>query len=203
MQSLEKRRNKAQENRETIPKAAISLFQKHGFENVTIDEIGKEAGFLRGTVYKLFVSKEDLVVSYMTQWNRLYENYYHEEIENSEQNALEKIRSLVQYMLSASTKGGQAFQRIAIASGMKDDLFAEKISKSNASITKIFQDLLSYGQNEGLISSAYSVSELIEMIYIVLEGLCLRWAGSYNDRSLEEISGPALNILIETLKNKN
>lgn len=63
MQSLEKRRNKAQENRETIPKAAISLFQKHGFENVTIDEIGKEAGFSRGTVYKLFVSKEDLVVS--------------------------------------------------------------------------------------------------------------------------------------------
>lgn len=200
MQPLEKRRNTAQENREKIIENAISLFQQHGFDNVTIDDIIKAAGFSRGTFYKLFISKEDLVISYMVQWNTLYEEYYHNELEQSEHNALEKIRLLSRYMLSASTKGGQEFQRIAIASGMKDKMLAEKISKANANITKILQDILADGQEKEIITAAYPVSELTQMIYIVLEGISLRWAGSYDDRTLEESAGSSLEILTDLLK---
>ena len=201
MQSLEKRRNKAQANRQKILKCAISLFQKYGFDNVTIDDIGKEAGFSRGTVYKLFVSKEDLVVSYMVQWNSLYEEYYRNELQSLKETPLEKIRQLTEYMLVTSTRGGQEFQRIAIASGMKDPVLAQRISKSNAPITKILENLLETGQKNGTITNDYPISELTEMIYTVLEGICLRWAGSYTDKPFEECYPSSLNLLIQSLKS--
>ena len=136
----------------------------------------------------------------MVRWNTLYEEYYYRELEQSKYNALEKIRLLAEYMLSTSTKGGQTFQRIAISSGMRDKLLAEKISKADATITKILQDILTDGQEQGSITTNYAVSELVRMIYVVLEGISLRWAGSYDNRTLEESAGNVIDLLIDLLK---
>ena len=90
MPSAERRRENAEAKRKKILDAAITLFQERGFDNVTIDEIVKEAGFSRGTFYKLFLGKEDLVVSYMGQWNLSYADYYERELKERECDALEK-----------------------------------------------------------------------------------------------------------------
>ena len=200
MVPIEKRRNAAQENREKILESAITLFQQKGFENVTIDDIVKAAGFSRGTFYKLFVSKEDLVVSYMVRWNALYEEFYHKELEHSEMEAPEKIRLLVRHMLLASTRGGQELQRVAIASGMRDKLLAEKVSKVDAEITNILQCVLTDGQAQGTVTARYSVSELIRMIYIVMEGIALQWAGRYDGQPIEDTAGNAVEMLVDLLK---
>lgn len=200
MLPIDKRRCTAQENRAKIMDSAIKLFQQYGFESVTIDAIVKAAGFSRGTFYKLFVSKEDIVISYMAHWNQLYEEYYHQELEHSQHSAPEQIRRLAEYILEVSTRGGQAFQRIAIASGMRDALLAEKISKADAPITKILQHVLADGQAQGTITAQYSAAELTEMIYIILEGTALRWAGRYNSQSIETVSENAINMLVHMIK---
>lgn len=107
----------------------------------------------------------------MVRWNTLYKEYYYRKLEHSKYNALEKIR-----------------------------LLAEKISKANATITKILQDILTDGQEQGSITTNYAVSELVRMIYVVLEGISLRWAGSYDNQTLEETAGNVIDLLIDILK---
>lgn len=46
-----------------IRNAAIELFYKQGIDNTSINEIAKEAGIAKGTVYLYFKNREDLVDS--------------------------------------------------------------------------------------------------------------------------------------------
>ncbi len=200
MASIEKRRDIARQHREKAVESAIALFQEKGFDNVSIDEIGKAAGFSRGTLYKLFVSKEDIVATYMAQWNALYARYYHEELEHADMDALEKFQALVTYMITASTQGGQALQRVAIASGMRDELLAEKVAVNGQEIDHILRQLLTQGVEAGTVTRRYSVEEMLRMAYILAEGAPLRWAGQYDDGKIEDMVGSAVSMLADLFR---
>jgi len=56
-------------SRTKILNSAFSLFTKHGFDNVTIDQIMQDAGMTRGAFYAHFTTKSDLYkesISYST-----------------------------------------------------------------------------------------------------------------------------------------
>jgi len=52
-------RNKAQK-KSALVQAAEKLFAANGFENTSIDDVAKEAGVTKRTLYQYFTSKEDL-----------------------------------------------------------------------------------------------------------------------------------------------
>lgn len=61
-----------QRTREKIVESARVLFNRHGFEQVSIDDVMKGAGLTRGGFYKHFASKDDLyaaAVQSFTQCN--------------------------------------------------------------------------------------------------------------------------------------
>lgn len=55
------RHRKKAEMRQMISNIATGLFVEHGFENVSIDDIAREADVARKTVFNYFPRKEDLV----------------------------------------------------------------------------------------------------------------------------------------------
>mgnify|MGYP000429277356 CR=1 FL=1 len=46
-----------------ISEAAITVFSRQGFEQSRMEDIGKEAGISKATVYLYFKSKDDLLIS--------------------------------------------------------------------------------------------------------------------------------------------
>lgn len=50
-------------DRETITATALALFQEHGYENVTVQDICDECGITKPTFYRYVPSKEDVVVT--------------------------------------------------------------------------------------------------------------------------------------------
>lgn len=203
MNPIGKRRLNAEENRTKMMENAIRLFQEHGYENVTIDDIVKAAGFSRGTFYKLFISKDDLVISYMVRWNALYDQYYRNELEHSDMDALEKIRLLMRFMLLASTQGGPEFQRLAIASSLRDDVLAEKMAKAHEEIDSIYRHILQEGKRDGCITVRYTDEELINMIYTVIEGTALRWALSRTKEGVESHIQKSIELTIHAMRRES
>lgn len=59
---MKKRQIAAMKTRLNVIKAAEKLIAEKGFENVTIDDIAKEAGVAKGTFYTYFKRKEDVVI---------------------------------------------------------------------------------------------------------------------------------------------
>ena len=56
--------------REEILNSAKKIFMKKGYGRATIDEIARESGVAKGTIYLYFKSKEDLFISLITEQMR-------------------------------------------------------------------------------------------------------------------------------------
>jgi AcrR family transcriptional regulator len=59
------RERKKQRTREAIAQTARRLFEEHGFDAVTVDEVARESEVSRKTVFNYFPTKEDLFFSGM------------------------------------------------------------------------------------------------------------------------------------------
>ena len=55
--------NALQEREQTIITVAITLIQRLGIENLTMDKVVAQVPFSKGTVYKHFIGKEDLLLA--------------------------------------------------------------------------------------------------------------------------------------------
>ena len=69
MQAKESRRverKKAASKRKVIT-AAVELFNQHGVDNVTMEQIAEAADISRGTLYNYFPSKDAVVNAYLQQ----------------------------------------------------------------------------------------------------------------------------------------
>lgn len=56
--------------RDTILEAADRMFLRYGYRKTTIEDIAREAGIGKGSVYLHFQSKEELGGEWMDQWHR-------------------------------------------------------------------------------------------------------------------------------------
>ena len=54
------RKRQALEMRRRIQETALDLFDREGFENVSVEEIAQAAGCSVGNIYHYFKSKDDL-----------------------------------------------------------------------------------------------------------------------------------------------
>ena len=61
---------RAQLTRTRIERAAVSLFLRRGFEEVTVDDVVRAARVSPATFYRHFATKEEVVVSYGADYSR-------------------------------------------------------------------------------------------------------------------------------------
>ena len=62
------------QRKKLILKGALEVFNKHGIEKTTMDEIALESGFGKATLYYYFSSKDDVFIDIMEKgWKQLWE----------------------------------------------------------------------------------------------------------------------------------
>lgn len=90
---LSKREANKLEKKEMIIDTAEKLFLQKDFDNTSMDDISKEAGFTKRTIYQYFTSKEDLFYAVALKGARQFISHCEAAFKNG-RNALEKIRFL-------------------------------------------------------------------------------------------------------------
>ncbi len=70
-----------------IFEATLSLFEKHGYENVSFNRIAKEANFTKSNMYRYFKSKEDIFLGIFGEMFRTWQNDYVIELRKLDVNA--------------------------------------------------------------------------------------------------------------------
>lgn len=72
MNSLTSRQLKALETREKLLKTSLDLFNKHGFEHVSVEQITKACHVSKGTFYTHFPSKYDVILEKFKELDSFY-----------------------------------------------------------------------------------------------------------------------------------
>jgi TetR/AcrR family transcriptional regulator len=91
---LPRREREKLQQRQEVLDVALRLFSEKGYHNVSMHEIGKEAEFAIGTLYKFFRNKEDLYKALILQLSDRFHRALTEVIEGDAQE-IEKLRAYV------------------------------------------------------------------------------------------------------------
>jgi AcrR family transcriptional regulator len=82
---------------------AEELFWKYGYTSVSVDQIAKEAGISKMTIYKHFHSKEELFIEVLMNNTEHHINRLMEKI-NEKDHTIEKIETMYSYMLEINSQ---------------------------------------------------------------------------------------------------
>lgn len=78
--------------RKRIIEAALRLFMAHGFSRVSMDEIARNAGVGKGTIYQLFDSKQTLMLSAIDSFGGQMEEVIGGVLTDSDTSPIEKLQ---------------------------------------------------------------------------------------------------------------
>jgi AcrR family transcriptional regulator len=95
---------KVHKKREELAISATSLFIEKGYSNLTVSEVAKNAGIAKGSIYKYFDSKEDIIFAIIELAQESYDKEILYKIEKSE-SIEEKIISLFDLCISNTNIG--------------------------------------------------------------------------------------------------
>jgi len=175
---------------------AMELFRKNGYDNVTIQQICREASVTRNAFYYYFDSKEALLSSYF------------ENIPNFTQLLLANVLALpndwekLWYLFEAHIKlieiEGLSICRAFIKVNIDGN--GDFLTKYYVSET-VTIPLLSSCQNSGLIRNMMEPSQLIYLATRMMAGILLTWCCKNGGFDLIASSKEAFRVLMAPVEN--
>jgi AcrR family transcriptional regulator len=164
MDGFEKRK---EQKKESIRRAAIELFQNHGFKKVSISDIAKRADVSQVTIYNHFGSKEELVRDVL-QWYAMILLARYKSIMESDRPFLEKLEEIV---FDKSEVISQ-FQGELMHTWMQNDPeMQEFINKLYANhVMPIARNFFNEGLQQGNIDRKFSLEAIMVYFEILRQG---------------------------------
>lgn len=136
-EKMTRKERETQLRKQIILEAAEKLFLSKGYEATTMDEIANEAEFSKGTVYKYFISKDELYIAIGIKAYELIIKYTREFTEKEDQ-GIKQIMA-VGYAYFEFTKQYPPYANIFHDIALK---FPDIVTKSEENLSEIEKDYL-------------------------------------------------------------
>lgn len=85
--------------RQRIIEVAEGLFFRHGYSRITTDDLAREAGMSKRTLYQHFSSKEEILDCIMEEWLHKDDAMFQTVIRNQDVDFAQRLRKLLDIML--------------------------------------------------------------------------------------------------------
>ncbi len=137
-----------QDIRTRVKEAATDKFVKYGYRKVTTDEIAKEAGISKRTLYEHFLSKEDIAKSMVIDEMNCIKDKIESICNNPELNIIQKLISL--YNIPRKISDRSNFE---LFKDFRNEIpeIIEIMNKYETVINRYVSDLFTKGQDEGFL----------------------------------------------------
>ena len=180
---------------EQIIETARNLFHKFGFKKVSMDEIAKEAGVTKRTIYMYFSSKEDLLKYFIIEEIKEMKKII-EEVESTNEDFFDMTNQAI-YRLLKYRKERDFLNIIAKeAEVLKNPIVTQNLKLIDDQIQNYIKEKLIVAKEKKYIY--YEDLEITTfLIYKMYIALLLEWNGK--DKELDEQK--IANSISEILKN--
>lgn len=178
-----------------IVEAARALFTKYGYKKVSMDEIAKDAGITKKTVYAYFKDKDDL-----------FQYFILEEVENmrkivqkvEKQNLpfFDMIHQTIYEVLKHKKEEKFLVTVTKEAETVKNPKVVKAVEMLDTEVKKYIKEKLIYAMENGYMKKM-NIEVTTYIIYKVYMSLMFEWDNEKNPLDEKEIS----DNIIEVLKN--
>ena len=153
---LTPRKQQALEMRSRIQNVALDLFDREGFENVSVEEIAQKAGCSVGNIYHYFKSKDELAIQVTSHVDAAYLTLETEYLADTARPAREKLLDFVGQSLRISSSDPVLYNEHRI-------------------YYRVLSELVELCRREGGIAQQYDNDTVVEYLVTLHRGTLLEW----------------------------
>ena len=170
---LTPRKRQAIEMRAKIQSAALTLFNREGFENVSVEEIAQTVGCSVGNIYHYFKSKDELAIQVTQMVDEAYMVLEEEYLADRETSGREKLLDFVGRSLEISASDEMLYK--AFIHGLRYPEQAVLQKNDKRVYSRRLRELVDLCQEEGSIHSSYDPDCLVEDLVVLHRGTLFEW----------------------------
>lgn len=165
--------------RNKLKKVAMRLFGEKGYEGTALSEIAKEVGVKTPAIYAFFENKEDLFMTVFREAMLSYNTYIQELSEEQKVlSAQESLRGILdrqyQFYQQSPEAGKIVLRYVVFPPAFLKETIEEAFLESDAMLTKIIEQFISKGMEEGVIRDQ-SVELLVDAFLNLMDGLSMQY----------------------------
>ncbi len=146
--------------------AAMRVFYRHGFHASSLDDIQKEGGISRMTLYNHFKSKDDLIVAAMRRRDEIFRNRLMKFVESASKDARERILAVFDF--HEEWFAGSEFCGCMFINAAAEFSVADSAPRRLASDHK--QEIVRYLRELCVAAGVADPADMAERLNILLEG---------------------------------
>jgi len=188
-----KRQLQAKATRKKIYNTAMELIAEKGYENITVEEICKNAGVAKGSFYYYFKSKNDFIAETYKTIDEDYETLVSSDFKDI--TTCEKILKTVLFQAGVAVEKGLA-QTIAIYQSQLVTGTEYFISEDRY-FFKTMSKFISEGQKNGEITSQIKTEEIVRTILSIARGQVYDWCLHEGRYDIMEIMKTRFELIIK------
>lgn len=170
---LTARKKQALEMKARIQSVALDLFDREGFENVSVEEIAKEVGCSVGNIYHYFKGKDELAIQTTSHVDAAYLELREQYQADHQRSAREKLLDFVGQALEISA-GEEVLYKTFIYALKYPEKGVLKFNPDRVYF-RLLEELICACQEEGSISPSYSSKDILEYLVVLHRGMLFEW----------------------------
>ncbi len=177
MQKHTSRQLQAQKTKRKIYNAAVDLFNRHGFDNTTIEDIGRKAGVSVGAFYHYYPSKSDIYSELYKKIDEFYEETVLPQLteEDFYDNIIMYFKHYADYQQLRGTDAvKQLFNTLNV-------LFLDK----SRYMHKLLLEVIRKGEEKDQLTKDMTPDEIEEFLLVAARGVVYDWLLHKGDYDLE------------------
>jgi len=158
-QSVSRIERRKEKTLNKIITTSIRLFNQHGIQTVTMEQIAEAADIAKGTLYNYFPSKEAIIAAFL---QRTFQEQNPERLEQLRK--LPDTRSRMIYVFSLLVEGVQAQQEIFeafLVHRMKQVISFRPVEDEQSGLYQLIHEIINLGQQSGDLRADLPVDLLV------------------------------------------
>ena len=189
------RQLQAEKTKQRIFETALKLFEKKGFDQVTVDEIVQKSNSSKGAFYNHFDSKYGIFIEKFKEIDTFYEGFIQTIPEDApiKEKILKLFHGQMHYL---EHELGKDLMRSVYTNGLIETE-NHYFTNTDRSVYKILTDFINSAIERGELSQKVNTGQLAMMIARCMRGNLYDWIAFGKDFDLQEESKQFMDIFME------
>ena len=197
-EKLTPRKQQALEMRQKIQTVALDLFDRHGFENVSVEMIAQAVGCSVGNIYHYYKSKDELAIQVTSNVDAAYAEMEKEYDAHPEIPAMDKLLDFVGRTLRTSVEEPVLYK--AFIQAMKYPEQGALRFSLKRTYYRMLRKLVGACRDEGSLPVHVNVDQVVEYLVTIHRGVLLEWRIYEGSFPLEEMGRNIVRAMLRGLK---